>query len=366
MRLSDVDSGRHNNMDFIRFTAASAVIYGHAFYLQNLHDPMVEVTGQPTGFLAIGVFFGLSGFLIAKSLCNRPSLLEFLIARGLRILPALIVMNVVVVVVAGMFWTDLSPAEFFMDGRAWSYVVVNSSLLKCQYHLPGVFSENPGDTAVNGSLWTLPIEARMYGIVFLAGLASLILQRSPRFRSFDRLRIVGLVGILAFLVAVVAWPLLGIPSVPGVLSAAGARLMGFFGIGMAAYGMRRHLPLSGWVVLGGAFLLPLASSQILYEAILTVWLTYACLWFSYTPRINARRFGVHGDMSYGIYIFAFPIQQCLYAFDPQMRPLSNAMITFVTVLPIAAASFRFIEKPALGLKHPLALKLQSFGDRWRG
>ena len=100
-------------MDLMRFLAASAVIYGHAFHLQNLRDPLEELVGRSTGSLAVAVFFALSGFLIAKSLTSRPSLLESLVARALRILPALIVVNVLVVLIAGFTWSSISAAEFF-------------------------------------------------------------------------------------------------------------------------------------------------------------------------------------------------------------------------------------------------------------
>ena len=165
---------RDNNMDLIRFLAASAVIYAHAFNLQNLRDPLESVTGRSTGSLAVAIFFSLSGFLIAKSITTRESLMEFLIARALRILPALLVVNFLVVIVAGLVWTNLGTGDFFANPESWSYFFWNSSLLKCQFQLPGVFEQNPYGPAVNGSLWTLPVEARMYGLVFLAGLTSVL------------------------------------------------------------------------------------------------------------------------------------------------------------------------------------------------
>ncbi|MCP4839252.1 MAG: acyltransferase, partial [Planctomycetes bacterium] len=336
MRLSDVDSGRQNNMDLIRFIAASAVIYGHAFHLQNLRDPLEGVTGHSTGSLAVGIFFCLSGFLIAKSLCNRPSLLEFLLARCLRILPALIVVNIAVVLVAGLFWTDLTPAAFFADSRSWTYVLWNSSLLKCQYELPGVFVGNAYGDAVNGSLWTLPVEARMYGLVFAAGVASLLVQKSPGLKNLDRRRVVGLFGLVAFLLSAWIWSALSIPYVSGVFSEGGVLLMGYFGVGMMAHVMRDHVRLSGWVVLCVAALLASISESGLYEPVFFVWLAYTCLWLSYTPLVNARNFGKRGDVSYGIYIFAFPVQQYLYSTSDSMAPLTNAMLAFVIVLPLAA------------------------------
>lgn len=352
-------------MDLIRFVAASAVIYGHAFHLQDMRDPLEEVTGHSTGSLAVGIFFCLSGFLIAKSLCNRPSLLEFLLARCLRILPALIIINIGVVIVAGFFWTTLSPYSFFTNGRSLSYIFWNSSLLKCQYDLPGVFQENTANSAVNGSLWTLPVEARMYGLVFAAGVMSLMLQRLPGLGAFDRRRVIGSFGLAALLLSGWLWSALSLPFLPGVLNESGVILMGFFGVGMIFQCVREHVRLSGWAVLVVAFLLALIPDSTFRDLVFFVWLAYVCLWFSYTPSIDARKFGKRGDMSYGIYIFAFPVQQWLYSTNEQMAPMTNAILTFVIVLPLAAASFHWLEKPALRLKHPLASKLESFLHRRR-
>ena len=84
--------------------------------------------------------------------------MDFAVARALRIYPALIVANVLVV--AGFFLTTLPLGEYFSSLQSLRYLVVNSALLEVQYRLPGVFVGNPWDT-VNGVLWTLPIEMRM-------------------------------------------------------------------------------------------------------------------------------------------------------------------------------------------------------------
>ncbi|MFB0985706.1 MAG: hypothetical protein QMB94_05355, partial [Phycisphaerales bacterium] len=80
------------------------------------------------------------------------SLLDFLIARALRILPALLVVNFLVILVAGLAWTTLGTGEFFSNSQTWSYFAWNSSLIKCQFDLPGVFESNPYGSGVNGSL----------------------------------------------------------------------------------------------------------------------------------------------------------------------------------------------------------------------
>ena len=358
MKLSEVDSGRQNNMDIMRFIAASGVIYSHSFHLLKLEDPIEAVTGFPTGPLAVAIFFSLSGFLIARSLTSRPSLVEFLVARALRILPALIVVNIAVVLIAGFFWTSLSTLEFFGSLKTWTYVFWNSSLLKCQYDLPGVFVSNPV-YAVNGSLWTLPVEARMYGLVFLAGVCAFWINRFCGPNPQRSKMLVGWFGLVGLLLSIGGWDLLGLPYSHVWLSTAGVKLMGFFSMGMLAHTLRDRIRLNGWIVSAGFVACLILRNTVCYEPLFTIWLPYACLWVAYTPRINAHQFGFKGDFSYGIYIFAYPVQQWLYSMNVEMYPLTNAILTFFIVIVLAACSFWYIEKPALGMKHTVALRIRS-------
>ena len=56
------------------------------------------------------------------------------------------------------------------------------------------------------------------------------------------------------------------------------------------------------------------------------------------------------DYSYGIYIYAFPVQQTLVSFWPQMPLPAYLLSTFVITVALAATSWHFVEKPALKLK----------------
>ena len=365
MMISEVDSGRRNNMDAMRFVAATAVIWAHAYNLRNFDDPLKEVTGFSTGMMSVGVFFALSGFLIARSLTTRPSLLEFVVARALRILPALLVANVLVVLVAGLFWTSLGRGEFFGSGDPWMYIVRNTTLIKAKYPLPGVFTSNPHSDTVNGSLWTLPVEARMYGLVFLAGVCAFALKGLPGTLAERRRRMVGWFGLAGLLLSFGGWTLLGLPGTPVLLGSAGFQLLGFFSMGIIAHSLRRWVRLDGRIVIAGLVACVLLSNTVIHDGLVTVWLSYACLWIAYTPIINARSFGARGDFSYGIYIFAFPVQQWLYWMDPMMAPLVNTLVTFCIVIVLAVLSFWFIEKPAMRSRKIVTTKIQGILDRMR-
>jgi peptidoglycan/LPS O-acetylase OafA/YrhL len=57
-----------------------------------------------------------------------------------------------------------------------------------------------------------------------------------------------------------------------------------------------------------------------------------------------------GDCSYGIYIYAFPIQQLAAHVMPAGTPYYNMTVTTAVVVPLAMLSWMYIEKPSLGMK----------------
>ena len=115
------------------------------------------------------MFFAMSGFLIAKSWSDLPRLVPFAVKRALRILPALVVAVSVTVFVIGPLFTTLPLTSYFSDPVTWLYLVRCSLLITFFGTLPGVFEDNPYPDAVNGSLWTLPVEACCYAMAAALG-----------------------------------------------------------------------------------------------------------------------------------------------------------------------------------------------------
>lgn len=283
--LAQVDVGRENNLDLIRFVAATMVIYAHSFNLANRPDPIESVIGMPTGGFAVAVFFGMSGYLISRSLLNRDSIADFLLARVLRIMPALIVANLLAIILGSIFWTELSQREYWSDSGTWKFLAMNSSLIKNSYELPGVFLHNPFGPAVNGSLWTLPVEARMYGIVFAAGVLSLLFSSGR-----SRIVLVTAFGFGSMVLSAGAWGALGIPEGSGLLGEAGIKLLGIFGCGMVLQGLRQWIPIDGRVVLVMGLVYFLVRDTAVADVAFMIWLPYTCLWLAYTPKFNAHDF----------------------------------------------------------------------------
>lgn len=362
MRLSEVDSDRNNNMDFIRFAGSLLVIYSHGYTLQGSYEPYYAVNKQPIGIYALYAFFALSGFLIAKSMQHAKSWQYFVSARILRVMPALVAVNLFTVI-AGLFWTVLPASEYLSSPRPWMYFLRNTLLVGDPYTLPGVFEDNPFPNTVNGSLWTLPVEVRLYVMVFVAGVIAMLLRRVLWRRCPTALPL-GIIGAASF--ALGAWGVhalrvqgaeaIDLPRI--IMHPQAFGLCSIFSLGVLAQVCRKRIILDGRAVVASAMVLPFTSESSFAWPIFAVWFTYTCLWLMYTKRVNARGFGKRvGDLSYGIYVYSFPVQQWLYLMNPEMSVKWNIFVAAVIVVPFAWVSWRLVEKPAISMKTKLAQRL---------
>src|SRR5271165_6680248 len=149
---------RQNGFDLLRIIAATMVIYGHAFPLSGSVAP--GILGNGAQSIGVKIFFIISGFLVTRSWLADPNLLRFAQRRAARIAPGLIVAVLFGTFVVGPLFTKISLAEYITSGTTWRYLA--NCVLYPVYSLPGVFQGNPFPNAVNGSLWSLPVEVLMY------------------------------------------------------------------------------------------------------------------------------------------------------------------------------------------------------------
>src|SRR5437762_1937042 len=175
--------GRANNFTLLRLVAALAVVYGHSFEIARPapgQADLIALTLRETwaGEMGVWIFFVISGFLVTKSWTERPDVVAFAKARALRLFPALIVMLCLVAFVLGSALTLLPWATYFRSPGTYGFLIWNGSLAKTAYFLPGLFESNPYPAIVNKSLWTLPLEVRLYILLAAAGLIRLLRQRA--------------------------------------------------------------------------------------------------------------------------------------------------------------------------------------------
>ncbi|RYG56248.1 MAG: acyltransferase, partial [Alphaproteobacteria bacterium] len=167
---------RADSFDLLRLIASLLVLWSHQHVLLGFPEPAVSILQGSIGTLGVTVFFAISGYLNALSLLRRQSVRSFLISRALRIYPALIICVLFCVILGAIITTD--PARFF-GLKTLKFLVQNSTLIGIEVRLPGVFETNIYRDAVNGSIWTLPMEIACYlGLAILGAMCS---YRSSRF-----------------------------------------------------------------------------------------------------------------------------------------------------------------------------------------
>ena len=343
--LGDRLKGRDNNFNLMRFIAAIAVLMGHCYPLAlgvGAEEPLSHSLGQSLGGFAVDTFFIISGFLVTQSLLYRESVGAFLIARLLRIYPGLIVMVVLTVFVLGPLVTTASLREYGEAPLTLSYLLKCSTLIGgLRFQLPGVFEGNPFALKVNGSLWTMPYEVKMY--LWLVGLWWVLGVR-PSLR--DRLFAFGIQGIALYAVFMVSKALIWGHEVTPFL-----RLTAAFSLGSAMYILKDRIPVSG-----GLLVLALAFFGLsMFRKSFFMWvylplMPYLVLSLATVPGGFIRRFNRLGDYSYGVYIYAFPIQQTLAMAYPGITPLEMMPLAAALSLLFGIVSWHLVESPCLRLK----------------
>lgn len=342
--LADFIGSRANNITLMRLVAALFVLFGHCYILSNgkggTADPVSELIRPFTGFhmalpgLGVATFFALSGFLITGSYAVRGNFLRYLESRILRIYPALIV-AVLFCIVLGAFVSELPVFTYLSHPATIRFLWSNGSLFEFWPFLPRVFVDNPWPNGTNGSLWTLPVEARMYGIVAILGVFGFVATRK-------RFNVAMLVLIAGYAVAAdISSTLTGL--VP-------LRLALFFLLGAVAYANARLIPMrfSLLSILGIAAAALYQTAY--YDYAFSVFLTYLVLMIAYHPRLKLPPIDRIGDMSYGVYLYAFPVTQLSVKYLGAEKPLLITLVVTVLTLALARLSWVFVERSALGMK----------------
>jgi peptidoglycan/LPS O-acetylase OafA/YrhL len=341
---SDLLDAKRNNFTAVRFVLASSVIYTHTLWLlrgMDGHDDLSGFLGAPVSVYAVDGFFFLSGLLVYSSLLRLGKVRTFLLARLARLWPAL-ALSVVGSAAGGLFLTSAAPSQYFAGDTPW-FLFGNLSLAGAWYHLTGVQC-GAAPCLINGSLWTLPWEARCYLLLALLGATGL--ARPEIMARFIIPAVLGGALVLDFAVVQnMVTSALG----PGVLyNLLMLDRLGFaFVLGIAAYVFRDRIKLS-WLILAGVFMVNLLAHRVGAGVhVRAVFIGYAVICFGL---LTARRGGVSGnwpDYSYGMYIYAFPIMMLLNAVVPVRSHLLLALLNLLATLPVAALSWHLVEKPAL-------------------
>lgn len=308
-------SRRDNNLNALRLTLAAAVVISHAWPLalgEGTPEPLEALTGHSLGGWAVGLFFFISGLLIGGS-ASRQSALSFWAARARRLLPGLAVAVFVTLALAIATGGRPSPYE------ASVYLIRGLTLFSLEHRIPGAFAGAPMPGIVNGPLWSLSHEVAAYALCWAAVYLGLMRHGAG--------------------MATLALGALALWLVPGLSGRAAvfAPLFLAFALGMLAQSLRDRLPLS-WGLSAALALTSPMGWQFAISA-----LGYLALMAAFRlPTWSLSR-----DLSYGIYIYAWPVAQTLIHLLPGLSPAELAVATIACVVPVAWASWVWIESPAL-------------------
>jgi peptidoglycan/LPS O-acetylase OafA/YrhL len=334
---------KSNSIGFLRLLFALVVVWSHAYSIGGLGaDPIVWLTRgvQSAGTLAVGGFFVLSGFLIARSYENARSLAIFLWHRFLRIFPGYWVCLALTafVIVPVMLYArhDSMTAEYFHNSL--TYVARNALLINVQLTVGSVIKDLPEANTINGSLWTLPVEFACYLLIGAFGVVGL-LGKSARLEIF---------ALLGCLFAIAFCDIRGIN--PGTPTLQALALFAYFLAGACLYTNRKIVPIRPWLavaaLLGAAISLyvdPAGVTLILFVSYLVLYVSGTALCLNFDRTV---------DLSYGVYIYAFPVQQLLVTMGVERAGfLGFFFLTLAVTIPTAFLSWILVEKPCLSLKN---------------
>lgn len=338
-----------NNFDALRFWAALAVLWSHSFPITEAseqNEPLFAVSaGQTTlGTIAVTFFFVISGYLITRSFEQRPDPVRFLKARLLRIMPGLLAVLLVVTFVLGPIGSTVSLREYLSSTETYRYFWSQATFLRFYDLLPGLFRDNPLHW-VNGSLWTLRYELECYALVLLLGVAGL-LKRWVTLALYCG-------GLIVLFIADQSRISDGHSMAPQNHH---LDLATKFLAGALAYQFR--LAIKPKVALAclavAAFTLVLGNFGTAQRSVVPYLVIVLALGLSRRLPSMSR----FGDLSYGIYIYAWPVKQVIVMNSASPHWFVTASLATPIVLLLAFLSWHGVEKLALALKDVRMVKPQ--------
>ncbi len=331
---------RNNSLNMIRLFLAFAVLVHHSWPLTG-HGGELAFAGETVGGWAVAGFFGISGYLITSSRWSN-ALGPYLVNRVARIMPAFWVCLAMVAFVFAPIGYRVANGTldgFLTAGHSPLNFVWSNAFLEMRfYDVSGTPSNVPYEGAWNGSLWSLYYEFICYLIVAALGcFAFMKRSRWPMTAAFvlsvaaqanidtisrltnDNFDVVLLLRLLPFFLGgatIFMWrERIGFHWIPGILAFVVAVII--------------CSTVPRWGVQASA-----------------LFVTYGVIWLSTVirqPLLIAKN-----DISYGVYIYAFAVQQLLAVFGiHELGLFWFSVIAAILTVPLATASWLLVERPVM-------------------
>lgn len=328
-------SNRFFFLDYLRLFAAIAVVFGHSFALSvhsgqeiffYIFDDVVDIAS-----LAVNLFFFISGYLMVDAIKRNSNVIFFMRNRLARISPGIVFASLFCILV-GAFFTTYSLTDYFLDKETFYFF--KNVLFLFTTSLPGVFSDNPYPNVVNGSLWTIFYEMLCYVV--------LIFSVKIFKDNLNGLFILFII-LLTFVISL---------SNPSEISAFNnfIRLSFFFIFGYLF--KAKFFEFRSTLILLILIFVFVFSSVFFkfYNLNPKIYTYFFCvsifvILIKLMLKIDGKFKPLSFDISFGIYIYSFPIQQAILSICSEINPFYIFIYSMLIILPVSYISWVFIEKP---------------------
>lgn len=356
-------------MGFLRLVFASLVIFSHAFPIGGWGaDPMRRQWNEQADVSQLGLlgFFALSGFLVTRS-ARRRDVLQYFWARFLRIYPAYLVVLLVGALIIGpwFFARENGGLDGYwgtQPGGPLTYVTHNLALAQQQRGIEEVWRELPhGEISqasnLNGSLWTIYWEFLCY--ILVGGLAVVgLLQRARVVVPLLALALMAGATVTRYV------PDVGWSDAQSVILA----LVSIFLVGSTMELYAERIPTSRrWGLLAFGLVVITLYTEF-FTSVGYAAFAYLTLWLSVHLPTVLHRVGTRNDLTYGLYIYAWPVAMGLTAYGvPEAGGYWGfVLLTYALTVPLAWLSWHIVERPAMSLKdRGPGRGLETLRERWR-
>ena len=344
---------RSNGFDYLRIILAVLIVAWHSVSISygSSIEAQYFIPIRPMVLFMVPAFFALSGYLVAGSLYRTDHLPTFLTLRALRIFPALCCEVVISALIIGAALTTLPLKEYLTDRTLLRYFLNIFGYI--HYFLPGVFADNIS-ARVNNQLWTIPFELECYILIGVLYLATLH-KKTTAF--------LGLLIAATITVTVVG---LMQGTSPAGFQPSGRFAVASFLWGVLAYALREKIPHNRYIFV----------ACIVYSWIMLQWregeylsapaIAYVTV---YIGLCDFRKTFVlwAGDISYGIYLYGFTIQQAVYQLTPpEFRSWAeNFLVSIIIACGVGYLSWTYVESKVLMRKKAVVKFVRSLTDRFQ-
>ncbi len=346
MLLSNVLRKENNNMDIFRVVAAFMVIYGHAYAIISA-DGSSDVLGRflvfdYSGSLAVKIFFFLSGLVVTNSLLERRDVRQFVVSRFFRLWPALVIVLGAWAFILGPMFSTKSLQQYFSDFSVYEYFL-RGVLMDIRFDLPGVFQEN-AFKSVNGSLWSIPFEVYAY-IALIAAFLLGAMNSKP--------------AVVLFFLVILIDPILDnkllftwLPQNKEVALLAPCFALGsVFAVFKDKIKINMEIFIGAWVL----YFLFKTSTYNFYFFYFSIF--YSIVFIS--SRVWILKFKPTFDISYGVYLWGWPVQQVMAQIFPHYGVGFNQISSMIASALLGYASWKLVESRFIKIGSNISRKFLS-------